>query len=333
MKLLKNTENLLQKNFEYLIAQQQETMLKQQQTFLTNLQSILINSQQTHSMMESSGPSRQGTNDMSTRCSGSSRQGANSMSLNINQGKSHCHQAGDKRKHPSDDESYDDDDRLSVTAGHFFDVTVDGENELSLYSKKVEKGEGDTSEEGQLYESRYHDLLSVVEDDLGYPIEQQFAEVCHKIWGNSKNNDKLKAEFKSILVPKNCTFMKTPYLNPEIYSRISGLAVNKDKAAQRKQRQTVKAIIPLMKAIVSLKEVEKEIKKKVSPDTFQKLKFISLQLHQSFRVLNASFTDIQRKRKGDVCSSLGRHFKQFSQSDSSEQYLFDEPEMDRNEKQ
>ena len=57
-----------------------------------------------------------------------------------------------------------------------------------------------------------------------------------------------------------------------------------------------------MKAIVSLKEVEKEIKKKVSPDTFQKLKFISLQLHQSFRVLNASFTDIQRKRKGDVCS-------------------------------
>ena len=34
-------------------------MLKQQQTFLTNLQSILISSQQTHSM-GSSGPSGQG---------------------------------------------------------------------------------------------------------------------------------------------------------------------------------------------------------------------------------------------------------------------------------
>ena len=35
------------------------------------------------------------------------------------------------------------------------------------------------------------------------------------------------------------------------------------------------------------------------------------------------------KRKGDVCSSLGRHFKQFFQSALSEQYLFDEPAMKR----
>ena len=131
---------------------------------------------------------------------------------------------------------------------------------------------------------RYHDLLSVVEYDLGSPIEQQFSEVCHKIWGNSENNGKLKTEFKNILVPKNCTFMKTPYLNPKIYSRISDPAVDKDKTAQRKQRQTVKATIPLMKAIVSLKEVETEIKKKFSPDTFEKLKSISPQLHQLFRV-------------------------------------------------
>ena len=168
---------------------------------------------------------------MSAGSCGSSRQGTSSMSLNINQDKSHHHQAGDKRKHPSDDESYDDDDRLSVTAGHDFDVTVDGEDELSLYSKEVEK-RGDISEEVQLYESRYHDLLSVVEDDFGSPIEQQFAGVCHKIWGNSKNNDKLKAEFKHQLLIKI--------------------------KQHRENRQTVKTTIPLMKAIVSLKEVEKE---------------------------------------------------------------------------
>ena len=96
---------------------------------------------------------------------------------------------------------------------------------------------------------------------------------------------------------------------------------------QRKQRQIVKSTIPLMKAIVSLKKAETEIKNKVSPDTFEKLKSILPQLHRSFRVLNASFTDIQRKREGDVCLSLWRHFKQFSQSDSSEQYLFDEATM------
>ena len=108
-------------------------MLKQQQSFLTNFQSILNSNRQTpHSMMGSSGRSRQGTNDMSTGSSGSSRPGTNSMSLNINQDKSHHHQAGDKRKHPSDYESYDDDDRLSVTAGHDFDVIVNGEDELSL---------------------------------------------------------------------------------------------------------------------------------------------------------------------------------------------------------
>ena len=187
MKLLK-TQRIFHKNFEYLLAQQQEAMLKQQQTFLTNLQSILISSRQTHSM-GSSGPSRQGTNDMSARSSGSSRQGTNSMSLNINQDKSHHHQAGDKRKHPSDDESYDDDDddddddRLLVTGGHDFDVTVDGQDELSLYFKEVEKGEGDVSEEGQLYKSRYHDLMSVAEDDLGSPIEQQFDEVLSQNLG------------------------------------------------------------------------------------------------------------------------------------------------------
>lgn len=65
-----------------------------------------------------------------------------------------------------------------------------------------------------------------------------------------------------------------------------------------------------MKAMISLKEVEKEIKQKVSPVTFEKLKFCSPKLHQSFRVFNGSFTAMQRKRKGDVCSSLGRYFKQ-----------------------
>ena len=41
--------------------------------------------------------------------------------------------------------------------------------------------------------------MSVVEDDLGSPIEQQIPEVCHKIWGNCKNNEYLRQNLKAFL--------------------------------------------------------------------------------------------------------------------------------------
>ena len=55
--------------------------------------------------------------------------------------------------------------------------------------------------------------------------------------------------------------MKTPYLNSKIYFRVSDPAVDKDKVAQKKQSQIIKATIPLMKAIVSFKEVETDNEK------------------------------------------------------------------------
>ena len=96
----------------------------------------------------------------------------------VTKDKRHHHQAGNKRKHPLDDKNCDGDDRFSVTAGHEFFVTVNDEDDLSLYYKHVEKREGQTPEEEQVYEFRYHDLVSVTEDDLDSPIEQRFAEVC-----------------------------------------------------------------------------------------------------------------------------------------------------------
>ena len=90
--------------------------------------------------------------------------------------------------------------------------------------------------------SIYHNRLSVVEDDSGSPTEQQFTEVCHKIWGKSKNNDKLKAEFKSNPIPKNRTFMKTPYLNPEFILEYQTQQFIKIKQ-HRENRQIVKDTI------------------------------------------------------------------------------------------
>lgn len=92
-----------------------------------------------------SAPSSLGSKDLSTGSSASSSQGSNSMSNNKNQHKRHHHQVGDKRKHPSDDENCAGHDRLSVTAGHEFDITEDDEDDLSHYH---EEREVNTPEEG-----------------------------------------------------------------------------------------------------------------------------------------------------------------------------------------
>ena len=39
------------------------------------------------------------------------------------------------------------------------------------------------------------------------------------------------------------------------------------------------------------------------------------------------FTEVQRKRKSDICKSLGKSFKPYAKSDSSKDYLFDEKTM------
>ena len=54
-----------------------------------------------------------------------------------------------------------------MTAGH-----GDNEEDLSHCDEDAQKREVNTTEEGQLYESRYHDLLSVHENDLGSTIKQ-----------------------------------------------------------------------------------------------------------------------------------------------------------------
>ena len=87
------------------------------------------------------------------------------MSYNKNQDTRHHYQAGDKRRHPSIDESPDSFDQITVTAGHDFDTTVDDKNDLPLFSKEI--GKVYAPKDGELYESRYYDLLPVVEDNLG----------------------------------------------------------------------------------------------------------------------------------------------------------------------
>ena len=71
------------------------------------------------------------------------------------------------------------------------------------------------------------------------------------------------------------------------------------------------------------------IEDKITRDIKRKLHDVSPLLHKSRRVNNTMFIEIQRKRKSDVCQSLGENVKPYAQSDSSEDYLFDEKTMKR----
>ena len=120
-----------------------------------------------------------------------------------------------------------------------------------------------------------------------------------------------------------------PLLNPEICNKLNDSATSRDKGEQRKQRLLVKSTIPLVKAVVALKGLEHDAQDKIRRDIKRKLQDISPLLHKSLQLNNTMFTKIQRKRKSNICQSLGKKFKPYAKSDSSEDCLFDEKTMKR----
>ena len=90
--------------------------------------------------------------------------------------------------------------------------------------------------------------------------------------------------------------------------------------AHNGKRAYVKATIPLNQGVVNLRAIEKKAKKELS-----KLRDISPLLHQSIRMQNVLFTETQRKRKYDICSTLRKHFRCYFSRPSTENRLFDEP--------
>ena len=121
-------------------------------------------------------------------------------------------------------------------------------------------------------------------------------DVLERILGKTKLGDSQKEELKNILIAENCTFMKTPLLNPEIYKKVNDSATSRDKGEERKQRLFVNSVIPLIKAVVTLKRLEHD-----TQDTIKKKsQDVSPFLHKSFKLNNTMFTDIQRKRKSDA---------------------------------
>ena len=82
---------------------------------------------------------------------------------------------------------------------------------------------------------------------------------------------KYRGWFKNILTPSNCSYLKTSYLNSEIYNKLHDAVTNMDKGAQHKQRAYVKATIPFMQVVVNLKGFEKKAKKELSKNNIFKI--------------------------------------------------------------
>ena len=125
---------------------------------------------------------------------------------------------------------------------------------MSSYSSKVRSDDEEySSDDDEQDKGRYQDLLDSVQEETSSPTESEFAEVCGKIWEKAKRKgcSSTGDEFKNILIPSSCSYLKTPYLNSEIYSKLHDATTNRDKGEQRKQRAYVKATVPLMQEVPS----------------------------------------------------------------------------------
>ena len=71
---------------------------------------------------------------------------------------------------------------------------------------------------------------------------------------------------------------------------------------------------------MALKGLEHDAQDKIPREIKRKLQCVSPLLHKSLRLNNTMLTKIQRKRKSDICQSLGKNFKPYAKSNSSEDY-------------
>ena len=85
---------------------------------------------------------------------------------------------------------------------------------------------------------------------MGSPLDTDLAGVCKQIWGKALSNVKNKEELQKILIPSNCTVTKTPRLNTEIYIKLNEGEQNKERSAQAKQKESAKASVPILQAMV-----------------------------------------------------------------------------------
>ena len=217
---------------------------------------------------------------------------------------------------------------------------MDDEDGWGAFSRTQRDGDGDASsgdEQEHLISSQYQSLLDQTAEEMGDPLDEALALVAQKTWNKALlSKDKKKSLVKDIRIPSNCPTMKPPTLNTEIYIRVPEQAQNKDRAAQDRQKDVTKAAIPLFTAVGKLSSAQhllsRAVKKHGDDDTLHTtltlLNATMPLLQQSIKVLNYHVTEHTRKRRYDVCNSLGPLFKTFAgEPHQSSDLLFGEDNL------
>ena len=219
----------------------------------------------------------------------------------------------------------DEGDRMSV-------VVTEAERNMSLEKCKQ------FLKSSKLPEVSFDDLnknfQKYTEDKMGPPLSKAWTEPIKEIWMKpsiltSKNTRETVDE---ILVPENATFLSVERLPPGMFEALNKNAKTKDKAAQSRIKNETRAVIPVLRAIDSLQKVAARLEKGrvVKPND---VRDISSELMKTVVTLNLTVSEANRKRRNDTTESLGKSFKQFSQTATGkEKLLFDEEETKKMDK-
>ena len=102
-------------------------------------------------------------------------------------------------------------------------------------------------------------MIEQTAEPLGRDLNNQsLASLCNSTWGQVKLKAKNKEDlFEAVEVPGNCPVMRTLPLNSEIYNRLYESAQRKDGALRDRQKEIVKAAVPLYQALSSLEDSQK----------------------------------------------------------------------------
>ena len=237
-----------------------------------------------------------------------------------------------------------------------FNQLATGEQKDPLEEDQEEHDLNNLSEE-QVEEyllKEYSDALSQTEEKFGPPVSQVVGILCEKIWGRViLSQDKKKAMQEGINVPQNCKSLKAPVLNPPVHIRVHDNTRKKDDAAKWKQANMSRVAIPLLYALGEMDKTKQAMEGQpkflsLEPRNFEEAKKvlkvikgkneIALQgivtgkakVTKSFQLLNYYNTEATRKRKQDICDSLGSAFKPYGlETVAPTKELFDEEQMKR----
>ena len=231
------------------------------------------------------------------------------------------------------------------------------ESDLILDEEQTEEVDPNNMREEQVEEiliKEYSDWLSQTEEKVGPPVSQVLSVLCQRLWGKVLLSQEKKKEMQEgVRIPSNCKSLKAPVLNPAIHIRIHENSKRKDDAAKNRQANMARGAIPLLYTLGELDKAKSALEAQAKflshepknlDEAKQMLKVIKTKnglaatgvgnvktsVSKSFQLLNYYCTETTRKRRQDVCESLGSAFKPYGlEAQPPDENLFNEDAMKR----